>query len=230
VSEARKAIEQSLSVRGQEDKNSNIAERLSSLGEILRQEDQLTGARKAFEEALALEYETGTPKAVAEKRLLLAELSLEENSPVAAEAEATEADGKLTLERVPHLHALAVIAQALVAQHKLAEARNAIEQVVPSLNDIPRYMDRLSTMIIIGRMIAMSGNRRRGMKYVNSALADASRLGYGGLQLEARLARCEIRIMSINDATDLKQLRTEAQAKGLNLIARKAAALDARRR
>jgi tetratricopeptide (TPR) repeat protein len=229
LSEAGKQFEEQLRIFRQVDR-ANLPWALHSLGELLLQEDQLSRARKAFEEALALEYELGSRGGVGETRLLLARLSLEENRPAEAEGQARQAEEQFRLvkDRDNGVRALVVFAQALVAQRKFREARKIVKgRVLQAMEDVPSYPygDRLFVTIAAGRVLAAAGDDAAGSKYLESALADASRLGYLGYQLEARLGLGETRMRSGPARSELEAVRSEASAKGFKLIARKAAAL-----
>jgi tetratricopeptide (TPR) repeat protein len=229
LSEAGKQFEEQLRIFRQANRGT-LPWALHNLGEVLLQEDQLSAARKAFEEALALEYELGSSGGVGQTRLLLARLSLEENRPAEAEGQARQAEEQFRLakERDNGVRALVVLAQALAAQRKFREAKNIVKgQVLQAMKAAPLYLygDRLFVTITVGRVLAAAGDDAAGTKCLESGLADASRLGYLGYQLEARLGLGETRMRSGPARTELEAVKAEADAKGFKLIARKAAAL-----
>ena len=194
------------------------------------QQDQSSEARKAFEEALALAYELGNKGDVADGRLVLARLALAEDRPAEAEAQARQAEEQSRLTRALDIEtrAWAVLAQALADEGKSRAAQSmAKEKLLPKLKDAPCYFygDRLWVRITAGRVLATTGDDSAGSRILESAWADALRLGYGGYQLEARLGLSEIRARSGRGKTELEALAAEANAKGFKLIARKAAAL-----
>ena len=59
---------------------------------------------------------------------------------------------------------------------------------------------------------------------MSAAEAEAAKLGYGALRLEVRLAEVEVDRNPVSAVPSLNAVEQEAKAKGLGLIARKAAA------
>jgi tetratricopeptide (TPR) repeat protein len=202
---------------------------LQNVGELFFKEGQFSEARKTFEESLAVGYELGNKDDIGQARLWLARLSLAENRPAEAETQARQAEDQF--RRPDKTRALVVLAQALARQGKLREARDMVKgRVLPAMKHDPPYSygDRLFVMIIAGRVLAAGGNNTAGAKYLESALADASRLGYLGYQLEARLALGEI-AMKAGRLTEghaaLKALEGDAAAKGFGSIVNEAASI-----
>jgi tetratricopeptide (TPR) repeat protein len=232
LTDAKKEFEYSLSFRRRQGKKASIADVVGILGELLRQEGQVKESRAALEEALALEYEIGRRSFVPYRRMALAQLSLQEGNVAEAEATIKEVTGGIPLEKAFadwRLRSLAVTAQVEIAQHKLKYARKTIEPILQSVSDLPSYGSRLFLTIAAGTVIAASGDPKLGQRHLNSALADASRLGYVGYQLEARLALAEIHLRSEvgsdRGRAELEKIKKDATAKGFNFIAHRAEAL-----
>ncbi|HXJ95463.1 MAG TPA: tetratricopeptide repeat protein [Terriglobia bacterium] len=223
LSEARKQFEELLrSGRGL-----NV---LRNLGEVLLQQDQLSEARKTFEEALTLGFELGNHEDVGQARLLIARLSLEENRPSEAEAQAQQAREQFRLQRgvAGEPRTLTVLARALAAQRRFREAKSVLKTQLPrDMKNAPiqSFGPALFVRVTAGRAFGETGNPAAGAKWLKSALADASRLGYLGYQFEARLGLGEIQMKSGHAAegrSQLASLAKEAHAKGFGLIAREA--------
>lgn len=205
----------------------NLPEILSNLGDLVLQEGQLGEAGKAAEEALALGYKSGNKGEVGDARLLLAKIALEENRTSEAESQARQAGDQFRIQKlfVYEGRSSAVLALALVAQRKFRDAKNTIRtQVLPAMKNLPINGDRISFLITAGRVLAATGDIPAGVRYLKSGLADSSRLGYLGHELEAGMALGEVDMKSGNTdlgRTRLTALEKEARANGYQLIASK---------
>jgi tetratricopeptide (TPR) repeat protein len=201
---------------------------LFNLGDLLLQEGQFGEARKAAEEALALGYKSANKEDAGSARLLLAKIALEESRPSEAELQARQAAEQFRMQKlfVNEGRSSAVLALAFVAERKFRDAQNTIRTaVIPAIKNERISDDRLSLIITLGRVFAATGNVAAGVRYLRSALADSSRLGYLGHELEARMALAEIDMKSGNTVLGrarLIALDKDARASGFQLIAWKA--------
>jgi tetratricopeptide (TPR) repeat protein len=225
---ARKAHEEALAISRQTGEKGQTAEVLFHLGECLMLAGDLPGARKSHEEALAIRTQTGERGSAAESRLSLAELDIEEGRAEAAVAPATESAREFVEQDVPDEQARAqvILARALLALGKTAEARGAIEAAQPLLKDSSRRDLKLTMAIVSARVQAASGDRDAAAQALEGALLEATRSGLGGVQLDARLALGETEIQGGHPAEGrarLVALEAAAKTKGFGLVARKAA-------
>jgi tetratricopeptide (TPR) repeat protein len=200
---------------------------LCDAGELLFQQDQLRDARNDFEEALALGYKFDDKTSVGNARLHLAKLSLEEARPAEAETQARQAEEQFRLQKDSDgtTKALTLLAQAFVAEGKFREMKEIRTQLLPAIKHLQAYGDRLSLRMAVANLPALTGNAADRTRYLESALNDASRRGYLGYELEARLGLGEIAMRSGHTAegrVQLVSLAKEAQAKGFALIGRHA--------
>ena len=165
----------------------------------------------------------GTRVDVGNGRLLLARLSLAENHPAEAEEQARQAEEEFQLQKDSDAEsrASAVLALSLAAQRKFPEAKNILKvQFAQRMRRPQAFDDWLFVRVTAGRVLAETGSPAARAKWLESALSDASRLGYLGYQLEARLALGEIQMKSGHGAegrAQLALLAKEAQRKGFAL-------------
>ena len=121
--------------------------------------------------------------------------------------------------------ASALVARALAAQGKLDEAQQLSRRATELVGRDENVINRLAVAISAARVRLATGQAADASRSLESALAETTRRGLTGLQLEARLALAESKLAAGNtpDAhTRLAQLERDAAAKGFNLIARKA--------
>lgn len=229
---ARGRLQQALSIWRETDDKFDSTYALSSLGEIAMAQDDLAGARKMFDDSLALRQGTQQEVAAGENRLGLAELGLEEGRPASeAEAIARQAIQLFHNAKVADDEAMAdtLLARALLMEGKSAEATRAIDQAtgISSRGQDPSY--RMLVAVASARIhaVADENGAARIIQTLKSTIAAARKMGYVGIELEARLALGEIDTKSGKTAegrTVLTELEKDARAKDFGLIARKAAA------
>ncbi len=200
---------------------------LFGLGQVLAWQGDLAAARRRHEQALALREALGDKIGIAESRLALASLSIEEGAPAAAVAPAAAAAAVFGQEHASEKKAAAatVVALALVAQGKAAEARNAIAGASVLANDGQNVHRRLAAILATARVRAANGEAQEALASLETALAEAKRLGLVGAQLEARLALGEIELdagRAESGRARLNALERDARARGFELVARKA--------
>jgi ATP/maltotriose-dependent transcriptional regulator MalT len=161
----------------------------------------------------------------------LAVLSLEEGKLAEAERLASDAIREFEIAKVPAFEVTArgILARALLAEGKTseagAEARRELEQA-RNADDRPT---RLQAKLDFAKVQAGLGSFNSAREEARSALAEASRFGYLGDALYARLALGEIELKSGHPANargDLAPLEKDACSKAFFLVARKAAALS----
>ncbi len=228
---ARQTIEEALAEQRKIGHKSGVAYTLNSLGEVLQAMGDLAGARQAFEEALAIRRELGQQENSAKTGLDLAILSSEEAHPAQAEALAREAMKKFATLKDGEEEAwgTAVLTRALLAQKKLPEARAAIARAQNVLPAHAAYPTRFAVWLAAARVDAAAGNSSLAAREAGQVLTVAKQYGFGGYELEARLALGEfaMRAQKANARKQLQDLENDAKRKGYVLVARSAHALAA---
>jgi len=236
LSSAKSTFERVLSLWGDSNPHESSAAILG-LGKVQLAQGDLAGARKSRERALAMRQKLAEKGSIAENGLALAELSLEEGRPADAEATARDAAAEFKSEKIPEMQATgyALLARANFEQGKYEEARQAARRAITLSVKSQAPLVRLFIAVVADRVSAQanakSGRQGKasseGLRKLQSALAEAEKFGFFGLQLEARLAIGEIELQSGLTAAgrkSLTDLEKTALAKGYGLIARKAAA------
>jgi len=209
-----------------------VAETLVNLGAILRAQDAIAQARAKYDEAVALQQAINAGGDIARTRLALAVLSIDEGRAIDAEQPARDAADEFRKEKVGDQEASAynILARSLFEQHKLGDARTAIEHAVTLSQKIDNRRIRLAIAITEGRIAAASNRTAESERTLGTALKDAQRFAFAEYELEARLALGEVEQRAGRATADahLAALAREATAKGHLLIARKADAARTR--
>jgi serine/threonine protein kinase/Tfp pilus assembly protein PilF len=227
--QAKKTYEQSLSLATEIANKSLSAHALSGEAEVLLSEGDLNGARDRQEKALALRKELGETGPAIENQLALAVLAIEQGHPADAEGPARDAaegfgKGKQVSSQAV---AEAVLARSYLAQGKLPEAQGSVERAEALSQGGDDRDARFWVAIIAARVHAASGHSAEAIQKLVTVLAEATKAGFVGDQLEIRLALGEIEMKSGKTGAGrarLAALEKEAAKKDFQLIARKAAA------
>jgi tetratricopeptide (TPR) repeat protein/TolB-like protein len=232
LEEARKNQEEALAIAREMGNKSLTAYGLYLLGEVYAHQGNLPAARKSDEQALQIRNELGEPRTINETQLSLAALAIEEKQFPTAESTAREAARQL--EKLNNVDDAAVayylLARALAAQGKLADARTAIDKASALTQKGSDTNIRLRVAIqaaILGASSGAPADISEAKKIIQSALSDATKQNLTGIQLEARLSMGEVEIKSGDRSAGrahLAALQKDAASKGFLLIARKAAA------
>ena len=171
--------------------------------------------------------------AIAETQLGLADLSLEEARPPAEQEAATrQALEVFQAQKVrdDETGAWCVLARALIAQGKVAAAKDAVQHArslsAKSQNPGIRWQTGLTAaQIEIADKDLPHSAGIAASKELAAIITKARELGYAEVELEARLALAEIE-MKTGQATvgraHLTAIEADAKAKGCGLVARKA--------
>lgn len=199
------------------------AESLWLQGTVLAARGELGAAREKLEAARRLLDATSMRHQAAEIVLSLAALAL-------AEGKSAEA---VSLARVGVAHhrtwselswlvpsASAVLARALLAEGRVAEAAAAFESVGLAAARSESALHRLEVAIDGARLRAAQGDARAAAEELRRIVADAERIGYVSTALSARLALGEALLLADPGRArqELRSLAAEARAKGFALI------------
>jgi serine/threonine protein kinase/tetratricopeptide (TPR) repeat protein len=225
---ARAELEEAWLVLEEGGSRTYAAMALYGLGQVLAAQDDLAGARGRHEQALAIRSDLGDKIGVAESNAALASLSIEEGQPVEAMVPASAAAALFAEEEAMEKKAAAaaVLALALLAQRRTAEAWQAAAEATALAATGQNTHLRLAAALTIARVRAADGQTQEALASLETALAEAARLGLVGAQLEVRLALGEIELGAGEDRSGrsrLVALEQEARAQGFALVARKAA-------
>ena len=233
---AKQEFEQSLATWQKKGDQEFSAYAMWSLGNLLLQEADFSGSRKMYEQALAMRTSAGDKITIAETQLALADLSLEEaRSPAEQEAAVRRALEVFQTQKIrdDETQAWGILARALIAQGKAADAKEAAQHArslaTKSQNPDIRWQTAISAARIetAEKDFARSAAGIAARKELATIITKSRELGYMGIELDARLALAEIE-MKAGQITagreHLTAIEVDAKAKGYNLIARKATA------
>lgn len=203
------------------------------LGEVLENEGDLQGARREFEETLSIRQKLGEADLIAETQVELADLSLDEGHLDQAEPLLRPAIAQFEKEKgdPDAASAYTVLARALLMQGKTEEARKAIQRAVELTSASSDPELKLSTAIQRARVemtdagqVGTAARRATTEQDLRTTIATAKKLGYYGLECEARLALGELD-MKTNAGrghVQLGALASETRSHGFELLARRA--------
>jgi len=232
--EAEQAIKK-YATRGSDFRSSTEAE--MTLGEVLKAEGDLDGARRQLQDALATRVKLGDAGTIAQSRGALASLAIDEGRAAEAEVDLRGVLAEMEKEKDVFnvISADVDMTRALLAQGKADEAGETILHARELVRSIPDPAQRLPVAIQDARVkVAAAGSGAARLRATDeargelrSAIATARRLGYLGLECEARLALGEIEMQarpSVGRA-DLETLARATHEHGLDLISREATRL-----
>ena len=192
--------------------------------------DDLSGSRKKHELALASrEKEQGEVRDLFDSRIRLAELSLEQGQSSDAEAGVRHALQQYAAQGEPaaKIEADVILVRALLAQGKLPQAQEVVSSDRNLMAQSEDWFSRISFNISNSEVLTASGNPKEAIEQLQGCVEKSKKSGFVQLEFAARLAlgQAEIKAgQSKAGRLELASLQRDAHAKGLSLIARKAAA------
>jgi len=204
------------------------------LGDALMVQGDLAGARRQYQQALETRQKLGEQDLVAESQVSLANLALEEGHPEQAEPLLRPAIAEFETEKeTPDAtSAYTALSKALLAQGKLAEARQTIQRAIKVSRNSPEPVLTLPIAIQSARVeTAVSGKDAAGRlalatsrQHLRSTIATAKQLGYYQIECEARLALGEMELKAnlAGGRSQLETLEKETHERDLELLSRKA--------
>jgi hypothetical protein len=164
------------------------------MGDVLLAQDDLQGAQNSYEQSLALRKELGEKGGIANSQVSLATVAIENNQPAQAESLARSAAQEFATENDADQRAAAedVLAQALIAQERLEEAKREIETARKLvLHDVPTNISLAITGAIL---YGKTGEGAKAQREIEDAENQAARKKLVALQWRARLAIAELQI------------------------------------
>lgn len=222
---AQKNLKEAFDIEERLGTKSDAASSLDALGDVLLAQDDLDAAAKSYQEAFDIRQKIGDNGAIAGSKISLARLALEKGDPSHAQSLAGEAQQEFEAEK-SHDNEIAasdILARALMAQDKLADAESLIQRVAKSPPQDRTV--RLSLAITHARLKARRGKSVEAIRDLSGALDEARKMQLVGYEFEARLAQAEIELQTGKSdlaRSHLKSLQDEAARKGFRLIARRA--------
>lgn len=220
--------------------SADVARASSVIGDILAAQGDLPRAVQNYQKALALWQQLGQKGGVAESQAALAEASIEEGNFAGAEPVLRKALAEFRAEKgfTDEVHAETDLSRALLCEGKLAEASRTISYALALSRASRDPAVKLPVAILDARIeIAERASHQKAQskpdfsasrsKLVNVRDA-AHNMGYYGIECDARLALAELELRENPSAgrAHLAQLSREAHERGMELISRKAAALQ----
>lgn len=220
---AKKNFEQALVISNEIGEKHESAIALSDIGRVLVLQGDLGNARKRFTEAFALRKELDEKDAMLDSTVDLARVSIEEGRPSDAEQ---AIKGVLANQVPPDLEAFArsSLAQALAAQHKLAEARKQTSLALAASVRTHRRRTQLEAEITAAAVQGASGKPadvQSAIAALNKTVEQCRQLGFNQYRLSATLVLAEIELRrDKSDAARRKAeaLEKEARESGFGLI------------
>ena len=209
-----------------------LANALTSFGDVEKAEGDIDGARRSYQEAIAVLLKVNYPVAI--QQVSLADLSVAEGHPGAAQALLQPAISEFDKEqsRGDEISGYTSLGRALLAQEKAAEARDAIHQAT-KFADIHEFPVLQLPLEILGARAmgvgAKPGAAGRGdivtaAQKLRAAIEESHRLGLYTTECEARLAlgQVEMKLDPAAGRTQLNELAAETHARGYELYSRQA--------
>jgi tetratricopeptide (TPR) repeat protein len=209
---------------------------MNELGDVLEAEGDLQGARQQFQAALDIRRTRNRMYGVSESQASLAELALEERHPEQAESLLRLAITEFEKEKEePDIaSAYTILSRTLLMQGKVEEARQAIAHAAEVSRSSPDPALKLPIAIQNSRVKAATVSQKAtpapamaaARMQLRATIGTARRLGYYGLECEARLALGELELEASPalGRSQLATLASESRRHGLELFARQAEA------
>jgi eukaryotic-like serine/threonine-protein kinase len=206
---------------------------LYGLGELAMMQADFAGANKLLQQSLAARQAEQEKVASAESSLDLALLDLNEGRSLSEAEEMSRGAAQVLHDarvKDEEARAYSILASVLLGEGKTSEALPVAERanVIASKSQDPNY--RLSIAVVSSRVRGLAASvNDSSVPQILAALSktsvEAGKLGYVGIQLQARLALGEIEMKSgkrILGRNHLEAVEKDAAAKGFFLIAHQA--------
>jgi tetratricopeptide (TPR) repeat protein/tRNA A-37 threonylcarbamoyl transferase component Bud32 len=202
---------------------------LYRLGEVFSARGDLEVARQKYGEAITLLQESGDRLTAAEANLGLARLDLALGKAASAESitrtseEVFRAEGAIDRQAAAQV----LLADALLAQKRTAEAKAAAEQAQMLAEKSRERRARWGAVRAAARVrasLSSSADRAAAVLALDEAAAEAQKAGYFGVKLELLLAAGQVEAAGHvpTARARLAAVAKEATTKGFLLIARQA--------
>jgi eukaryotic-like serine/threonine-protein kinase len=224
---AKSNYDQALLIAKQKQDKDATAYVFSGIGDVLFSRGDLAAARKSYEQALALRQEIGEKESAAQSEVSLALLSIAEGDPAAAEIRLRRCLGQFHAEHQSddELSAGIALGTALLAEQKSVEAQQELDRIKSVAGASQNRFSRLQFALATARTLLASDKFKTAAAPLRQLLRDARQSGYGGLELEIRLALAQLakRSGAASAQTQFLSLKATAAARGFGRLARLAA-------
>lgn len=229
VREAHKRVDEAIrAFSAEEGSYQYLSNAMLVLGEVLEAEGNLDGARQEFEKTLAIQKKMGASELADETQEELAELDILEGHAEKAEPilRALIVDFEEENSSPDASSAYTLLSRALLAEGKLDDAARAVQRAseLSLTSNDPALV--LPAAIQRAKVKAAGTSRPTNAlaqvrQELHSAVLTAKKLGYYGLEGEARVALAELEIKTSPAPTraQMSSLVTEARSRGLELLA-----------
>jgi eukaryotic-like serine/threonine-protein kinase len=232
---AREGFEQALKQFRHDGNRRDTGFALYSLGALLLMKADFAGAREALEESLDIRKGAGDEVTVDESRMLLAQVSVEEGRDLPqSESVLREVILQFQQEKAgaDESQAWNILAYDFIAGQKFDDAKLAAEKALALSRREQQLQLSLENEILSARVqglraSASTTDRRSVLGKLASIFSEAKKHNYVPEEFEARLVAVQIEGKMGSGALAISQLTLlehDAQAKGFELVAQKAAA------
>jgi len=236
--EARRFAGQALQKAQARGAPEDVSTSLSVLGDISLAHGDLAGARQEYQQALDIRRKLGHRNSIAESQAALAAVSIEEGKFSEAEPALRKSLEEFRREStaMDEIRAETDLSRSLLGQGKLGDARQAISGAVALVRASHDPSLRLPVAIQNARveLAELESNAKSKpdlsmpRRELQAASLTARRMGYFGIECDARLAlgELEMRLTPATAHSHLHNLAGQAHAQGFDLVSRKAAKLQ----
>lgn len=240
VSSASQYAARALAMARTRDNSNDISAALEISGEIRLAQADFAGARQRFQQTRTIEQQLGRKGGVAERDASLAAISIEQDDFSTAELLLKKSLAEFQAEKnlMDEVAATTDLSRALLHEGKVFDARQTISEAVvlsassrdPNLRLPVAIQDarvQVGEIVSRAKLAKSHADFAAPRRKLQNALTTAHHLGYYGLECEAKLALGELELRENHSAahTQLAALARDAHKHGLELFARKAAAL-----
>ncbi len=227
LEQAREHFREALALSDETGSRRGRAYYLSSLGEVALAAGDPQAARAKVEEALEIRREVGERTNVAYSLLDLAAIELELELPEAAADRAREAATEFASQDKSdgEARASALLASALLAMDRQTEAVAAADRASALIESSEDRRVELELALWTAEVVEADGRGDEARQRLLAAIAEAERLGFFGLKLEARRVLGELELRSGDPRVGqelLEKVTEEATRHGFQRIAKKA--------
>ena len=225
---ARKMYEQSGELSKQIGDQSGVAYALFSVGDVLTAEGELVAAKEKYDQSIALRTQMGEKGNLAEAQMALALLAIEQGRPGETDSALHQVREEFRKEGLGDDEILAdtLLARVLLLQGKVADAQKETSAAHDLLEKSQDFSVRLRASIVRAQVQAAARKPEDAIRSLQDTIANATKLGYLGYQLDAQVALGSIETAAGNHSAGramLDEVRSQAQQRGFRLIANHAA-------
>jgi tetratricopeptide (TPR) repeat protein len=234
VQDAQRFAQQAIdAIRPTQGGYEHLSGAMTNLGEALEAGGDLRGARQEFQAALDMQKQIGQLVMVEESKEELADVAMDEGHGEQAEPllRAAIAEFEKDKGNPDQISAYALLSRSLLMQGKVENADKAIRHAAELGRAVPDLALRFTITIQSARVELARANQGganlgsvAALRELRSTIEKTRKLGFYGLECEARLAlgEEEMKRNSISGRAQLAALAADARHHGLELLASQA--------